>query len=423
MAKETNNTLLVLSQVYIPDPASVGQHMADAAAELAKRGNRVVVIAAGRGYDDPSVKYKSREVIDGVEIRRTPLSSFGKGSIALRLLGGVSFMLQCIMRGVFVRKLQGIVVSTSPPMCSMAAIVISMIRRVPITYWVMDLNPDQMIALGMARETSMSARVFNWINRRILKRARNVVALDRFMAERLEVKTPVQDRLAVMPPWPHDDHLDVIEHADNPFRKKHNLDGKFVIMYSGNHSIASPLTTILEAAVRLKDNPRSHFMFIGGGLGKKEVEDTIAKHQPGNIVSLPYQPLSEIKYSLSAADIHLVALGNEMVGIIHPCKVYGSMAVSRPILLLGPSPSHIADIIDRFQIGWQVEHGDVDGAVATIERLIATDTKELRTMGERARQAILSSLSKDVLCGRFCDVIEGKADSRQRKSEIERSQC
>ena len=418
MAHKKNITLLVLSQVYIPDPASVGQHMADAAAELAKRGHRVVVIAANRGYDDPSVKYESRQVIDGVEIRRTPLSSFGKGSIALRLMGGISFMLQCIMRGVLVRNLGGIVVSTSPPMCSLAAIVISVIRRVPITYWVMDLNPDQMIALGMTRESSISAKVFNWINRRILKRARNVVALDRFMADRLNIKTPVHDRLSVMPPWPHDDHLDVVEHADNPFRTRHDLDGKFVIMYSGNHSIASPLTTILDAAVRLRNDRRIVFMFIGGGLGKKEVEDTIRNHQPGNIISLPYQPLADIKYSLSAADVHLVALGDNMVGIIHPCKVYGSMAVARPILLLGPSPSHIADVIDRFEIGWQVAHGDVDGAIDLIQRLASMHPQELRAMGERARQAVLHSLSKDVLCGRFCDVIEGKS----RKAETQKAE-
>src|SRR3954454_17655653 len=91
-----HGTLLLISQVYIPDPASVGQHMADVAAELVKRGWRVVVMAAASGYDDPSVKYKREEVIDGVEIWRFPLSSFGKGSLALRLLAQVIFMLHCM---------------------------------------------------------------------------------------------------------------------------------------------------------------------------------------------------------------------------------------------------------------------------------------------------------------------------------------
>ena len=83
-------TLLILSQVYVPDPASVGQHMADAATEMARRGYRVVVLAANRGYNDPSMKYPPSEVLDGVEIRRIPLSSFGKGSILMRVLAAAS---------------------------------------------------------------------------------------------------------------------------------------------------------------------------------------------------------------------------------------------------------------------------------------------------------------------------------------------
>jgi hypothetical protein len=33
-----------------------------------------------------------------------------------------------------------------------------------------------------------------------------------------------------------------------------------------------------------------------------------------------------------------------MVGIIHPCKIYGAMAAAKPILYFGPQPSHITDL-------------------------------------------------------------------------------
>ena len=90
-------TILILTQVYVPDPAAVGQYMHDAAAELARRGNRVIVYAASRGYDDPTIVFPAREVRDGVEIRRLPLSSFGKTSIPLRILGGVLLMFGAIL--------------------------------------------------------------------------------------------------------------------------------------------------------------------------------------------------------------------------------------------------------------------------------------------------------------------------------------
>ena len=33
-------TILIISQTFVPDPASVGQHMADVAFELARRGHK-----------------------------------------------------------------------------------------------------------------------------------------------------------------------------------------------------------------------------------------------------------------------------------------------------------------------------------------------------------------------------------------------
>lgn len=403
---QDRGTFLVLSQVYVPDPASVGQHMADAAAEMARRGYRVLVFASARGFEDPSKKYKSRERIDGVEIIRFPLSSFGKQSIAMRLVGGMIFVLQCVVAGVFVHRLRGILVSTSPPMCPIGAIVIALLRRVPITYWAMDLNPDQMIAMGLTKPTSTPARVFDWMNRRILKRARAVVALDRFMGERLEAKTPVGERLAIMPPWPHEEVEEPLRHEDNPFRAQHGLEGRFVVMYSGNHSIVHPITTVLEAAKRLCDDDRFVFLFIGGGLAKREVEQAITSGVAPNVRSLPYQPLETLRYSLSAADVHVVSVGDNMVGIVHPCKIYGAMAVGRPILLIGPDPCHASDILRDHPVGWHIKHGDVDGAVKALREMADTDPAALDAMGRRAANLVATRFSKPTLMGAFCDTVE-----------------
>jgi len=401
----TAPTFLIISQVYVPDPASVGQHIADAAAAMAKRGYRVVVYASARGYDDPSKKYPSREMLNGVDVRRLPLSSFGKKSIAIRLVAQWSFLLQALVRGLFTRNLTGVMVSTSPPFCGFAGAMISKLRGVPVKYWLMDLNPDQMIAMKMIGEKSLPARVFDFFNRMILRQASDIVMLDRFMLERVKKKgVEVEGKTAIMPPWPHEDELQRIAHADNPFRVKHNLAGKFVVMYSGNHSPANPLKTLLDAAERLQDEPRLVFMCIGGGGGKKEVEERVAKGIK-NIVSLPYQPLSEIKYSLSAGDVHVVSIGDSFVGIVHPCKVYGAMAVSRAILLLGPNPCHVSDLIEENKIGWHINHGDVDGAVRVLREISTCPPEKLAAMGETAAKVVATKLSKAQLCGAYCDVM------------------
>src|SRR6185503_19569796 len=116
-------TLLVLSQVFVPDPASVGQHMADVAFEMARRGHHVLVYTSARGYDNPSVTYPKHEMIQGVEIRRIDFGWFGKKSILLRALGTALFLLRAIFIVLFTPDLGGIFFSTSPPLIGIAAVI------------------------------------------------------------------------------------------------------------------------------------------------------------------------------------------------------------------------------------------------------------------------------------------------------------
>ncbi len=402
--QEARRTILIISQVYVPDPAAVGQQMADAAAELARRGHRVVVLTAARGYDDPSAAYPRRERLAGVEVRRLPLSSFGKRSIAARLLGGVLFTLQAIAHGLLLRGLGTVVVSTSPPMASVAGVVITLVRRARMKYWVMDLNPDQLVSLGIIPARSAIARAFDWLNRLALRRADDIVVLDRFMAERVNRKLPVREKIRIIPPWPHAEVHESVPHNRNPFRERHGLQGKFVVMYSGNHAPSNPLRTLLDAARHMVARSELVFVFVGGGLGKRDVDAAAA--ELGNIMSLPYQPLAELHYSLSAADVHVVSIGDGAVGIVHPCKAYGAMAVARPLLLLGPDPCHVSDIIAEQDLGWHVAHGDVAAAVRALEAMLTSDPAELSARGARALGLVNSRLNRRVLCGALCDVIE-----------------
>ena len=397
--------LLVLSQVYPPDTPAVGQYMHEAAQALACRGYHVQVLTSARGYEDPTKWFPKYEVLDGVNIRRLPLSSFGKSSIVIRLIGGMSFTLQCIFHGLFLRNLVCVLVSTSPPMASVAALIIRLFRRVKVKFWVMDLNPDQLIEMGKITETSLPARAFNALNRTILKVSDDVIALDRFMADRLNKKRDIHEKMTILPPWPHSEHMDSVDHADNPFRKTHGLEGKFVIMYSGNHGQTTPVTTVLDAAVRLQGREDLVFIFIGGGVGKRDVEKTRAEHPTARIIDLPYQPFDQLQYSLSAADVHLVTMGNDVVGVIHPCKVYGAMALARPILLVGPRECHVSDIMQERNIGIHINQGDVDGAIAAIERLCSMDPAERKAMGDAAAEVVSTRFQKSQMIATFCDVI------------------
>ncbi len=385
--------------------------MADVAKGLARTGYEVVVYTSERGYENPSLRYTRREFIPvgdghGVDVRRIPFASLGKSNLPIRVLAAASFQLQVLWHQLTTPRLAGIFFSTSPPLVGVTACVARIVRGIPIAYWAMDLNPDQLIAMGKTKETSLVARFLEAANRFVLRRSSLIIALDRFMRDRLVTRGDFADKTLLLPPWPHEEAIEDVEESKNPFRERHGLVGKYVVMYSGNHSPANPLATLLQAAVAFKDDDRVRFVFVGGGLGKQEVEACIREHDLKNMLSLPYQPLADLRYSLSAADVHVVSMGHEMVGIIHPCKIYGAMAVGRPVLYLGPIPSHVSDILEAHRFGWQVAHGDVQEMRRRIEAILATPKAELRRLGQEARSVLSASYSQDLLLGRMVHRLE-----------------
>ncbi|MEL6547879.1 MAG: glycosyltransferase family 4 protein [Myxococcota bacterium] len=278
--------LLIVTQVFPPDATAVGQYLHDLAVEVAEAGRPVTVVTADRDYSDPSRVYPPFEYRGKIEIIRVPASSFGKASLAHRLAGAASFLAQAMARGLRLDDVDRTLVSTSPPLAGAVGWLLKTTRGIPCTYWVMDLNPDQAVAMGLFGERHPAVRAFDLYNARVLKGAQHVVALDEFMAARIRAKyeRPVE----VIPPWPLQAHASPVAHSDNGFRKEQGWDDKTVIMFSGNMSPTSPIDTVVDAAYRLKDRTDLVFAFIGGGAGKEKLTARLQNDPLQNAVVLPY---------------------------------------------------------------------------------------------------------------------------------------
>ena len=149
------------------------------------------------------------------------------------------------------------------------------------------------------------------------------------------------------------------------------------------------------------------------------MEEVRSRNRP-NVRWLPYQPFDQLRYSLAAGDVHIVSLGDPMVGIVHPCKVYGAMARARPILYLGPPESYLTEMMDEADFGWQVRHGDVAGAVGVIRDILEANSASLEQLGARGRALIEGKRTRRISCGRVCDAIEatvGLSDPGAGRSE------
>jgi glycosyltransferase involved in cell wall biosynthesis len=239
----------------------------------------------------------------------------------------------------------------------------------------------------------------------ILPRVAIFIALDRFMRDRIVAKGIAPGKIAVIPPWSQDADVRYDAAGREQFRKAHGLQDKFVVMYSGNHSPVHPLDTLMQAAERLKDDPSIAFCFVGGGSEFKRVQKWAETGKRANVLCLPYQPLAQLSGSLSAADAHVVVMGDAMLGLVHPCKIYNILAVGAPVIYIGPKPSHATEILDRLgdeARSIRVAHGGADVLAEQIQNLRHKDED-----GHRRPSAKLAAThSKGVLLPELIAALE-----------------
>jgi colanic acid biosynthesis glycosyl transferase WcaI len=392
--------ILLLNQCFYPDVVSTAQHLTDLAGALVARGHEVTVIASDRGYDDPTKRFKRRERWNDIEIIRIPSLSFGKNSRWRRAFNFGSFLLVCSVRLLVLPRFNVVVGLTSPPLISFLAALFVKLKGGSFCFWVMDLNPDEAIAAGWLDEKSLTSRMLQRMLNFSFNAAARTVVLDRFMKARVVAKGCDPSRIAIVPPWSHDDHVQYSAAGREEFRRKHAVSEKFVVMYSGNHSPCHPLETLLGAARALKERSEILFCFVGGGSEQTKVREFAAQHRLANVKCMPYQPLKELSSSLSAADLHVVVMGDEFVGIVHPCKVYNIMSIGAPVLYIGPTPSHVSDIASQQQGRFFLAtHDDVEGVTAAI----------IEAMQLHERQPT-DSFAKHILLPQLIDVIELRQD-------------
>lgn len=400
--------ILLLNQCFFPDHVATAQHLTDLAHEMVKSGHQVTVVASSRGYDNPEVRYSVCEKWRGIDIRRIWTPGLGKKAKWRRFADFAVFWGNAMRILFFLPRHDVTVCLTSPPLISTLGTVAARLKGGAVVPWVMDLNPDEAVAAGWLTAGGIVERTLTFIQNWSFRRASRIIALDRFMAGRLTAKGVRPEVIHTDAPWSHDQAIQHDVAARDAFRAEHSLTGKFVVMYSGNHSPCHPLDDVLAAADQLKGYEKLHFLFVGGGSEFKKVQAFARDRALQNITCLPYQPMEKLSGSLSSADLHLVVMGDPFVGIVHPCKIYNILTLGIPFLFVGPDQSHGADLARRLgnpTHGRVARNRDVPGIVQQIQEAMALGTQPVN----QAAKALGAEFSHSVLCPRLVQVIEQAA--------------
>jgi len=400
--------ILILSQAFYPDSTAVSQVLADLAEDLYRKGHDVEVLSSRRAYENPGVSYPPLESYRGVTIRRFRQAGFSKKNPIGRAANFASFNAAVLPWLLLIRKgrYDAMIGTTSPPLLSYVGLMAARFKRIPFCFYAMDLQPELAIVSGYLRRDNLSTRLFMKMSDYAYRKSNLVVTLDRFMATHIVRRGAQPNKIKIIPIWPVMSEVYNGSRQANPFRREMGFGDKIVIMYSGNMAVVHPLDTLLEAAVALRNDERFLYVFIGGGVRKKDVEAFKMEHRLANIVLLPLQPREVAHISLGSADLQAVIHGNACTGYTHPSKVYGAMFIGKPILYIGPEPSHISDILEQCHGNIAVKHGASQELAEKLKIFASSGEEEWKRVGERNKEYVHQQFSRSFLVGRLTKEIE-----------------
>lgn len=376
--------LIFVNRYFYPDSSATSQLMYDLTTHLAQRQFDVHVVTSRHLYDNPAVSLPTQERMKGVTIHRVDTSAFGRLHLLGRTFDYVTFYLSATWSLFALVKPGDVVVAkTDPPLISVVAAMVAKIRGAKLINWIQDLFPEVAETIGVGgigRREGLLRSIRNWS----LRTAYKNVAIGDGMATKLTEEGIQSDAIQVIHNWADGCAIQPVDRDKNDLRREWNLQGAFVVGYSGNIGRAHEFDTILGAAEKLKSAANIVFLFIGGGAQRDRIEEEARRRGLVNIMFKPYQPREQLTLSLSVPDVHLISLHPSLEGLIVPSKFYGVAAAGRPTIFIGSKNGEIPHLLRKAQCGFSIEKGQAEEA-SRIIRELADHKETCLRLGRRAR--------------------------------------
>jgi glycosyltransferase involved in cell wall biosynthesis len=399
-SNSSNKGLLVITQVYKPEPGFI---TADVAEFLARREPVTVVTAHpnypyGRFYSGARFWRVERTMENGVTIWRLPFFPDHSRSIGLRTISYLSFALVASIVSPFVAgRPRAVWVYHGPFTTGLAAIWFQRFSGARLIFTCADLWPESFAAAGLASHRFLMKILYayrNWLNRR----ADDVICSTKGTATRLAEGGCYRNRLHYVPVW--------IPAVEEPTTDRvSSRETQFRVVYAGNLGPAQDLDTILYAALELQtENLPIVFDVYGSGNRETDLRQLAARLGLRNL-TFHGRVSSEAAFSASTrASAQVVSLqSSQLFEMTIPSKLFFSFAAGTPILfgLRGEA----AELAAESRGGIRFEAGDPASLAGAIKALLATPLEERDRMGARLREFYDNNFRPNLLLKRYEEIL------------------
>ncbi|HEY4977935.1 MAG TPA: glycosyltransferase family 4 protein [Candidatus Acidoferrum sp.] len=392
---------LLLTQYFPPEIGGPQTRLQSMAEELLRRGHEVEVVTArpnyprGKFFDSCGGRLYVRELRNGVTVHRLWLYP-AMGSGIGRMLNYATFTATCLIGLLRSRKPDYLFVESPPLTTSIPAYFAKLLWGVPVIFNVADLWPDAIVDNGFLKE-GIILKLFLALEKWSYRRATYVNAVTEGIRDALiERKRLPREKILFLP-----NGVDTVRYQqrepDLRLKEQLGLAGKKIILWAGTQGYAHGLEFVLLAAKLLLPHAELHFLFLGDGSSRKQLEQTKEDLGLSNVTFRDPVPIEELPPYYSIAECGLASLRRLPVHEgARPSKIFPVLASGKPLIYVGGG--ECARLIETSQAGIVVPPENPE-ALAQHITLLFEQPELIQQLGGNARKFIEQNFDWSQLVG------------------------
>lgn len=406
--------ILVVSQYFWPENFRIN----DLVAELVRRGHSVTVLTGqpnypgGRVFPDFKQEPEAFSTYEGASVVRVGMLPRGTGGIRL-MLNYASFALSASIFGAWRLRGQGFdaifVFEPSPVTVGLPAIVLKKLKRAPIAFWVLDLWPQSLHAVGVVR-SKLILSIVDQLVRFIYRRCDAVLAQSRSFIQPISQQIDNPARIVYFPSWAEPaTSLDTTDLASE-VEPRPDL---FNIVFTGNVGEAQDFGAIVAAADAMRHDP-VRWIIVGDGRKSSWLAKEVARRGlDERIIMVGRFDLERMPSFFRHSDALLVSLRDEPIfAMTIPGKVQSYLMAGRPILAMMNGEG--ARVVNESGAGFAVNAGDPASLVDATRAMLSLDHDQLDKMGQSGRHYAEANFNRDLLISQLEDILHQLGSNTNR---------
>jgi glycosyltransferase involved in cell wall biosynthesis len=399
--------ILYLHQYFATNKSHVGTRSYEFARRWAKAGNEVVMFTSSANLTKEELLNSEGYIfkkffLDGIKICSVNIPYRQNMAFIFKIFSFLSFCIFSVFYILTCKKPNIVYASSTPLTIGIPALVGKWIRSIPFLFEVRDQWPEIPIEMGII-SNRLVIKVLLFLEKIIYKNSSKIIALSIGMKKGIEKVIQNKNKIHVIPNCADIDFFHPNIDGTN-LRKKYGWEQKIVFLHPGTIGKVNNIDFIIEAAEKLKGNPKIIFVLLGEGSEKKRLMEITMKRSLTNVQFLPSVPKKQIPKYLSACDVGLVIIGQFSILQDNSAnKFFDILSSGKPVLL--NYSGWQKEILESWGAGMGVKLCDL-GEFTKIVNIMACDPLLRQQMGYRARKLSFIEYDRDKCSNQILSIVK-----------------